>query len=499
MSVFAAVQNGDMDSAATFGGSGTPGNGDEIVLGGYTVSCSSDKRALASGITVSGTGKLLIKSGGAFKTAAGLPATCTLQFGEPEGEGDGPLPPVGSLDSNASGELVLNAAVSVNGPCKVYTVRRSGKGWGIVTGVASASESVLDEATTDWLTGDVMVPVGKTYVYEYLVTGWNPETRTLAHSAVASGYNAVGTPLVRMSCAATIRRVVSSGSAVLQAGVEGSGDLYCYSVSGGATAVAGKINLRGRLACNTRGGATPSNNALATCHGSVDQIVALDNLLTGTSAGISVHGGIFNKLLLTYVSAICVIEGGQLLSAITPPYAGNIFDATLVDVALPTPLIAGSLTGVQRLRVLSSDGQTDTLYTEGGITTLVQHEALPGVNDLPAAYLLAPVSGRAISDRFITVRRGQSVRIRFHAWPSSSAASCGYEIYDDARAGDIAAGRPLQAFTLPGDAEILEWHRPTPEVFYNDTPRDMLLRVRAWATGDNCYIRLQPEQGGGEL
>lgn len=499
MAIFTATQNGDMDSAATFGGAGTPVSGDEIALGGYTVSCSSDKRALASGIKISGTGKLLIKSGGAFKTAADLPATCTLQFGEPEGEGDGPLPPVGSLDSNASGELVLNAAASVNGPCKVYTGRRSGKGWGIVTGVPSASESVLDEATTDWLTGDVMVPVGKYYVYEYLVTGWNPETRTLAHSAVASGYNAVGTPLVRMSSAATIRRVVALSGSILQNGVEGSGDLYCYSLSG-SYAVTGKINLRGRLACNTKGGVTSiGNNALASCEGSVDQIVALDNLLVGTSAGISVRGGIFNKLLYPNTNTICVIEGGQLLSAITPPYAGNIFDATLVGVVLPTPLIAGSLTGVQRLRVLSSDGQTDTLYTEGGITTLVQHESLPGVNDLPAAYLLAPVSGRAISDRLITVRRGQSVRIRFHAWLSSPAASCGYEIYDDARAGDIAAGNLLQAFTLPGDAEILEWQRPTPEVFYNDTSLDMLLRVRAWATGDNCYVRIAPEQGGGEL
>lgn len=31
------------------------------------------------------------------------------------------------------------------------------------------------------------------------------------------------------------------------------------------------------------------------------------------------------------------------------------------------------------------------------------------------------------------------------------------------------------------------------------TPRDMLLRVRAWASGDNCYVRIAPEQGGGEL
>ena len=138
---------------------------------------------------------------------------------------------------------------------------------------------------------------------------------------------------------------------------------------------------------------------------------------------------------------------------------------------------------------------TDVHHTAGGVATKVQHAALPGTNDLPDAYLLAPVSGRAIFDQHITVRRGQSVRMRFHAWLSSEGALCGYDIYEDGK----QVGDPLASYTLPADAEILEWQRPTPSDFYNDTQRDMLLRIRAWASGDNCYIRLQPEQGGGEL
>jgi len=144
---------------------------------------------------------------------------------------------------------------------------------------------------------------------------------------------------------------------------------------------------------------------------------------------------------------------------------------------------------------MSEDGVTDVHHTAGGVATKVQHAALPGTNDLPDAYLLAPVSDRAIFDQFVTVRRGQSVRIRFHAWLSSEDAACGYDIFEDGQ----QVGDPLASYTLPADAEILEWQRPTPSNFYNDTQRDMLLRLRAWASGDNCYIRLQPEQGGGEL
>lgn len=495
MATFTAIVNGDMDNATTFGGAGTPVSGDTIALGGYVVSCSSDKRALAAGITISGTGTLLIKSGGAFKTSANIPSTCTLQFGEPEGEGDGPLPAVGALDANASGELVLNGNRSVLGPCKVYTARRTGRGYGIVTGNPSTSVSVLDDATTDWQAGDIVTPFGLGVAYEYAVSSWDSGALTLSHAEMAAGYNAVGMIHVRMSCAAHVRRTTDSISTVLSS-LDGAGDLYLYSpynTSSGISYLAGMVSLDGRVSASVG-----INNKYAAVHsasGHVGQLYSPGQAVLYAVDKLTISGGVI-RLLSTGNKPICAaLTDTRLIDSITPPAAGYALDLTLIDCTLPATLISGSLSGEQRVRVMSEDGVTDVHHTAGGVATKVQHASLPGVNDLPDAYLLAPVSGRAVFDYFATVRRGQSVRIRFHAWLSSEAASCGYEVYEDGKQMDA----PLASYTLPEDAEILEWQRPTPDDFYNNTQRDMLLRVRAWATGDNCYIRLQPEQGGGEL
>ena len=481
-----------MDNAATFGGAGTPVSGDTIALGGYVVSCSSDKRALATGITISGTGTLLIKSGGAFKTSANIPATCTLQFGEPEGEGDGPLPAVGALDANASGELILNGNISVLGPCKVYTVRRTGRGYGIVTGQPSSSASVLDDATTDWQAGDIVTPFGLGYGYEYAVTGWDSGTLTLSHAAMAANYNAVGMIHVRMSCGAHIRRTVATTATMLTS-LTGEGDIYLMSAFVASIYyLSGSVSLDGRVATLTDRHIAYS---FAAASGIIGELYAPGQAIYSAADKLTISGGVIRTLSTGNTPICAILSNTHLIDSIAPPVAGYAFDLTLIDCALPATLISGSLAAEQRIRVMSEDGVTDVHHTAGGVATKVQHAALPGTNDLPDAYLLAPVSGRAIFDQFVTVRRGQSVRMRFHAWLSSEDAACGYDIFEDGQ----QVGDPLASYTLPADAEILEWHRPTPSNFYNDTQRDMLLRVRAWATGDNCYIRLQPEQGGGEL
>ena len=483
-----------MDNAATFGGAGTPVSGDTIALGGYVVSCSSDKRALAAGITISGTGTLLIKSGGAFKTSVSIPATCTLQFGEPEGEGDGPLPAVGALDANASGELVLNGNISVLGPCKVYTARRTGRGYGIVTGQTSTSVSVLDDATTDWQAGDIITPFGLGIAYEYAVSGWDSGALTLSHAAMAAGYNAVGMIHVRMSCAAHVRRTTSSSITVLFS-LEGAGDLYLSSLysSSGISYLAGTVSLDGRL--TTLCYLYSTYGSIYATSGIIGELYAPGYAVYSAVDKLAISGGLIRSLSTGNKPICAILSNTRLIDSIAPPVAGYALDLTLIDCTLPATLISGSLAAEQRVRVMSEDGITDVHHTAGGVATKVQHAALPGTNDLPDAYLLAPVSGRAIFDQYITVRRGQSVRIRFHAWLSSEYAACGYDIFEDGQ----QVGDPLASYTLPTDAEILEWHRPTPSNFYNDTQRDMLLRIRAWATGDNCYIRLQPEQGGGEL
>ena len=482
-----------MDNAATFGGAGTPVSGDTIALGGYVVSCSSDKRALADGITISGTGTLLIKSGGAFKTSVSIPATCTLQFGEPEGEGDGPLPAVGALDANASGELVLNGSIRVLGPCKVYTARRTGRGYGIVTGQTSTSVSVLDDATTDWQVGDIVTPFGLANAYEYAVTGWDSGALTLSHAAMAAGYNAVGMIHVRMSCAAHVRRSGALLGALLTS-LTGDGDIYLMaSLTNSSTYLSGSVSLDGRVAALCVH--LSSYAAISAVSGTIGELYAPGHAVYYSVDKLAISGGVIKSLSYGGKPISAILSNTRLIDSIAPPATGYALDLTLIDCTLPATLISGSLAAEQRVRVMSEDGATDVHHTAGGVATKVQHAALPGTNDLPDAYLLAPVSGRAIFDQYITVRRGQSVRMRFHAWLSSESASCGYEIYEDGQ----QVGDPLASYTLPADAEILEWHRPTPSDFYNDTQRDMLLRVRAWATGDNCYIRLQPEQGGGEL
>ena len=482
-----------MDNADTFGGAGTPVSGDTIALGGYVVSCSSDKRALAAGITISGTGTLLIKSGGAFKTAAHLPATCTLQFGEPEGEGDGPLPAVGALDANASGELILNGSISVLGPCKVYTVRRTGRGYGIVTGQPSLSASVLDDATTDWQVGDIVTPFGLGYGYEYAVTGWDSGTLTLSHAAMASGYNAAGVIHVRMSCGAHIRRTTSFTSTILTS-LTGEGDIYLMSVAGATVYyLSGSVSLDGRI--TTLANIHPSHSSIDAASGIIGELYAPGHAVRYAADKLTISGGVIRSLSTGNKPICAVLSNTHLIDSIAPPVAGYALDLTLIDCTLPATLISGSLAAEQRVRVMSEDGVTDVHHTAGGVATKVQHAALPGTNDLPDAYLLAPVSDRAIFDQFVTVRRGQSVRMRFHAWLSSEYAACGYDIFEDGQ----QVGDPLASYTLPADAEILEWHRPTPSDFYNDTQRDMLLRIRAWSSGDNCYVRLRSEQGGGEL
>lgn len=483
-----------MDNAATFGGAGTPVSGDTIALGGYVVSCSSDKRALAAGITISGTGTLLIKSGGAFKTSANLPSTCTLQFGEPEGEGDGPLPAVGALDANASGELVINGSYAVLGPCKVYTARRTGRGYGVVTGQTSTSVSVLDDATTDWQAGDIVTPFGLNGAYEYAVTGWDSGALTLSHAAMAAGYNAVGMIHVRMSCAAHVRRTTAVNGGTVLSSLEGVGELYLFSPSTSIFVyVAGMVSLDGRVSVLL--GINSSYGAISVASGHVGQLYSPGNAVLYAVDKLTVSGGVIGSLTTGNKPICAALTDTRLIGSITPPVAGYALDLTLIDCTLPATLIAGSLAAEQRVRVMSEDGITDVHHTAGGVATKVQHAALPGTNDLPDAYLLAPVSDRAIFDQYITVRRGQSARMRFHAWLSSESASCGYDIFEDGK----QLGDPLASYTLPEDAEILEWQRPTPDDFHNDTQRDLLLRIRAWAAGDNAYIRLQPEQGGGEL
>lgn len=493
MATYTAISNGDMDNAVTFGGAGTPVSGDTIALGGYVVSCSSDKRALAAGITISGTGTLLIKSGGAFKTSVSIPATCTLQFGEPEGEGDGPLPAVGALDANASGELILNGVISVLGPCKVYTVRRTGRGYGIVTGQPSLSASVLDDATTDWQVGDIVTPFGLGIGYEYAVTGWDSGALTLSHAAMASGYNVAGVIHVRMSCGAHIRRTAASNATMITS-LTGEGDIYLMSVYGNAVYyLSGSVSLDGRVA--TLANLQNSHSSIAAASGIIGELYAPGYAVRDAADKLTISGGVIRSLSNGGKPICAILSNTRLIESIAPPVAGYALDLTLIDCTLPATLISGSLAAEQRVRVMSEDGVTDVHHTAGGVATKVQHAALPGTNDLPDAYLLAPVSDRAIFDQFVTVRRGQSVRMRFHAWLSSEYAACGYDIFEDGQ----QVGDPLASYTLPADAEILEWHRPTPSDFYNDTQRDMLLRIRAWASGDNCYVRLRPEQGGGEL
>ena len=483
-----------MDNAVTFGGAGTPVSGDTIALGGYVVSCSSDKRALAAGITISGTGTLLIKSGGAFKTSVPIPATCTLQFGEPEGEGDGPLPAVGALDANASGELILNGTISVLGPCKVYTVRRTGRGYGIVTGRESSSASVLDDATTDWQAGDIVTPFGLPQAYEYAVTGWDSGTLTLSHAAMASGYNVAGVIHVRMSCGAHIRRTTTTNNVTMITSLTGEGDIYLISpYASTVNYLFGSVSLDGRVA--TLAFLYQSQSSIVAASGIIGELYAPGHAVYSAADKLTISGGVIRSLSTGNKPICAVLSNTHLIDSIAPPVAGYALDLTLIDCTLPATLISGSLAAEQRVRVMSEDGVTDVHHTAGGVATKVQHAALPGTNDLPDAYLLAPVSGRAIFDQFVTVRRGQSVRMRFHAWLSSEYAACGYDIFEDGQ----QLGDPLASYTLPADAEILEWHRPTPSDFYNDTQRDMLLRIRAWASGDNCYVRLRSEQGGGEL
>ena len=482
-----------MDNAVTFGGAGTPVSGDTIALGGYVVSCSSDKRALAAGITISGTGTLLIKSGGAFKTSVSIPATCTLQFGEPEGEGDGPLPAVGALDANASGELVLNGAIFVLGPCKVYTVRRTGRGYGIVTGQPSSSASVLDDATTDWQAGDIVTPFGLVPGYEYAVTGWDSGTLTLSHAAMASGYNAAGVIHVRMSCGAHIRRTTTTNNVTMITSLTGEGDIYLITPGPAASYLYGSVSLDGRVA--TLANLQSGHASIFAASGIIGELYAPGHAVRDAADKLTISGGVIRSLSYDGKSICAILSNTHLIDSIAPPVAGYALDLTLIDCTLPATLISGSLAAEQRIRVMSEDGVTDVHHTAGGVATKVQHAALPGTNDLPDAYLLAPVSGRAIFDQFVTVRRGQSVRMRFHAWLSSEYAACGYDIFEDGQ----QAGDPLASYTLPADAEILEWQRPTPSTFYNNTQRDMLLRIRAWSSGDNCYVRLRPEQGGGEL
>ena len=493
MATYTAISNGDMDNAVTFGGAGTPVSGDTIALGGYVVSCSSDKRALAAGITISGTGTLLIKSGGAFKTSVSIPATCTLQFGEPDGEGDGPLPAVGALDANASGELVLNGVISVLGPCKVYTVRRTGRGYGIVTGQPSSSASVLDDATTDWQAGDIVTPFGLPQAYEYAVTGWDSGTLTLSHAAMASGYNVAGVIHVRMSCGAHIRRTTAS-SWTMMTSLTGEGDIYLTSAIGATLSyLSGSVSLDGRVA--TMANLQSGHASIFAASGIIGELYAPGHAVRDAADKLTISGGVIRSLSTGNKPICAILSSTRLIDSIASPAAGYALDLTLIDCTLPATLISGSLAAEQRVRVMSEDGVTDVHHTAGGVATKVQHAALPGTNDLPDAYLLAPVSGRAIFDQYITVRRGQSVRMRFHAWLSSEYAACGYDIFEDGQ----QLGDPLASYTLPADAEILEWHRPTPSDFYNDTQRDMLLRIRAWASGDNCYVRLRSEQGGGEL
>lgn len=486
-----------MDNAVTFGGAGTPVSGDTIALGGYVVSCSSDKRALAAGITISGTGTLLIKSGGAFKTSVSIPATCTLQFGEPEGEGDGPLPAVGALDANASGELILNGIISVLGPCKVYTVRRTGRGYGIVTGQPSSSASVLDDATTDWQAGDIVTPFGLPQAHEYAVTGWDSGALTLIHAAMASGYNVAGVIHVRMSCGAHIRRTTAASNMTMITSLAGEGDIYLMSTyTSSVYYLFGSVSLDGRVA--TVANLNPAQSSIVAASGIIGELYAPGHAVYSAADKLTISGGVIRSLSTGNKSICAILSNTRLIDSIASSDAGYALDLTLIDCTLPATLISGSLAAEQRVRVMSEDGVTDVHHTAGGVATKVQHAALPGTNDLPDAYLLAPVTGRAIYDYWLTVKRGQTARIRFHGWLSTASAQAGYEIFDKFQiAPEVQA--PLMAYTVPAGTETLEWHRPTPQTYYNGTGRDQLLRIRAWATGDNCYVRCSPEQGGGAL
>lgn len=503
MAVFTAIKNGDMDSAATFGGATTPVSGDEIALGGFTISCSSDKRALAAGITISGTGKLLILSGGAFKTAANIPNTCAVQFGEPTGEGAGPLPAVGSLDANASGEIYLNGNICVLGPCYVYTDDRPGKKWAKVSSKISTTQSVLDATDTDWRAGDIVSPFLKITLNEYAVTSFVADTATLTHAAMAVGYNDVGSILVMASCAALILRSGNYDLPVLSGGLWGYGAIYIKSATFGYYAVAGKINFHGRLV--TRMDSRKLyGGSFSYLHGTIGKLFCPIRLSSDKGlSNLKISGGIVFEIgagtgNVANPGPLAVeFRNVMIASPLIPFGFGIIFEVDLIDCTLPTPLLSTALSCGQYVRVANAAMTSETLYTAEGIATKVQHAALPGTNDLPDAYLLAPVTGRAYYDYWVTVKRGQTARIRFHAWLSTAGATCGYEIYEEIQVAGFET--PLMAYTVPAETEILEWHRPTPGEYHNETGRDLLLRVRAWAEGDNCYVRCSPEQSGGAL
>ncbi len=266
-----------------------------------------------------------------------------------------------------------------------------------------------------------------------------------------------------------------------------------FSCSGAAFA------LNGRLVTNMRaGGQSTSTSTIQAGCGVVGEVMTPGQIVLSSVSRLAVGGGVIRLLTNANVPATLYISDALIMNSIAPPAIGYKFNVTFCDCVLPSPLISGSLAGLQTIRVMSSNGISDVLHSAGGVATKVQHASLPGTNDLPDAFLLAPVSGRAVYDYFITVRRGQAVRIRYHAWRSSAGARCGYDIYD-AELGAEGVSPPLQSYELSTDTDILEWQRPTPEIFYNTGERDLLLRVRAWASGDNVYARCAPEQGGGEL
>jgi hypothetical protein len=499
MAILTAVQDGDLTDSATWGGS-TPANGDQLYLGGYTIFCDTDLSAHATGFDFEGTGTLLMKDGAYIRLSDEIPSGIAVQFGEPTGTGDGPLPATGSLPYNASAGFVWTANLNgvIKGPLLGYTAEQTEKGTVRISGYVSTTEFTIDDNGVVPAVGDALNVMSYNYLYQKTVTAYDSVTRTVTLDSAATALAIAENEVVQFTSAPILFNKVNTGNYAVCSGDDvdfSEADIMLHNEGGSNTVLFGgnKIRVRRAFVCGYYG--TFSSAVTGWCGE-----VFCNHQFTGGYM-IMDAGRVECKYCLPSNQARCLINIGTLvvyydgLNLLSSGYAGYASRIRIKNATTQGGGLSVDYSGAYENLLVVGDRNEgeETWYNEGGLASLVQ--TIPEGTDLPDAYLLEPDSdGKAYYEFKAVCKRGQSIQLAYHFWLGGGDAQGGIEIFDEDQEARLSSP-PLTSYDFP-TGTTLEWVRGNIQ-HTNSTAADQYLTVRVWATGtDETYARVGVAEGG---
>jgi hypothetical protein len=478
------------------------------LVGDAVLSVASDQSA-KTGLKATGTGTILLLSGGNVDfSGATLPSTITIKGGTEES----PLPSYGPYLARSAAYIAL-ATGDCKSPIVSHCVGNSSRIQAAKV-VSSTSSTVTLDKDVAWEAGDYFGFVYGSSSYTkttIIVSQYDSASMTITH---AINYSIpVGATVMLLSAGFCIgslnKRPTFSGKI--------SGDEVCLAteVAGTGSIVYGETKIK-RLACII----SDSQPSVHCCFSLTLPPIRLGifcssgslagNRITGTAEQISTINNCFN-----IGSAWCrgshVIYGPDKYPQYKITLRGGTFTSAIptlcreefVDVDLPSPLYS-TLRETGEIVIRTTNPETCVIHRAGGIATLVKKGGGDTVMEsapVAEAFQLVPTGTDAVwHDQAATVEPGKKLTVAWRGYFGAGATGGGVQILAD---------YPLfgQVAVPMGTADVLaeysessptaeEWGPSRLVSWRNAGDQPVRVWVRGWGVGGTVYSSVKIVSGG---